>query len=113
MSKSKVSNSKLNNASKNKTAHGYQQLINKILNNIPKNQKLSLNRYTQERNHNDRQKYIIKTNVNLKIKNKEKPKKENHYIKKIISNNKIYHNNFIYNKINPIEYNIRYQQKMK
>ena len=100
LSKSKVSNSKSNNASKNKTTHRYKVLINKIFKNIPKNQKLSLNKYTQARNHSDGQKYLIKKNMNLKMKSKEKPKIENNYIKKIISNNKIYNNNYLYSNIN-------------
>ena len=68
LSKSKMSNSKSNNASKNKTTHRYQQLINKILNNIPKNQKLSLNRYTQERNHSDGAKIYNKDKCKFKNK---------------------------------------------
>ncbi len=86
LSKSKESNS--NNASKSKTGHRYQLLIDKIFNNssIPKNQKYSINKSHNPRNHSDGPKNIRKKPINLKSKDKQ-IKEKNDKRKKIFLNN--------------------------
>ena len=97
---SKSKNSKSNNASKNKAIHRYQLLITKIFKKLPKRQKISINKSTVEINHSEGHKNLIKRNMNLKIKSKDKSHKDNHYIKKFISHHKIYTSSYIYNNVN-------------
>ena len=97
---SKSKNSKSNNQSKNKAIHRYQLLISKIFKNLPKKQKISINKSTQERNHSEGQPNSLKKNMNLKIKSKDKSQKDKNFIKKFISHHKINTNSYIYNNIN-------------
>ena len=98
LTKSKNSNS--NNPSKNKATHRYQLLINKIFKNLPKKQKISINKSTQERNHSEGQPNSLKNNMNLKIKSKDKSQKDKNFIKKFIFHHKIYTNSYLYNNNN-------------
>ena len=102
---SKPKNSNSNNASKNKTGHRYQLLIDKIFNNTIPNQKYSINQHLKPRNHSDGQKNFYKKPNSLKKKDKQIKEKSDKGKKDTIKNNYIYNytstynNNYKYNKI--------------
>ena len=100
---SKPKNSNSNNASKNKTGHRYQLLIDKIFSNSIPNQKYSLNQNLNTRNHSDGPKNHYKKPNTLKNKDKQLKEKSDKGKKNILKINYLYNNTSTYN--NNYKYN--------